>query len=162
MFEHLKSNVVVQKYNEIAVWKPPSWVSSKGQPPPELRLRRISDTNLGYARAQVNPRLPQVKQRTDGNIKQQDLAVKRERAILICILSCVDGWDNVPEADGRPSVLGKISGESTDPGTKQVRDLLRFLGPDAELSFCAFCGDTDNWLVEDAEPEDEADAVPLR
>lgn len=168
-FDHLTPHIQVQKYKDHAVWKPSSWISPVGQPPPELKVIRLTETNERFARALNNPNLIQVPQRKGNKFKTKDLALRRERNLIIGIISCVIGWDLMPSP--RPGELMKFPGVGEDPndrGVKAVRAFLRKCGPDDELKFLAFLNDDTNFFVDDVddsdddkEPDDEESRVPL-
>lgn len=162
-FAHMAPNVSVQLYNKHSIWKPPTWVSLNGQPPPALKLLRMTETNVRFARAMLNPNLAQVPQRKADKIRESDLVLRRERTLMIAIISCVDGWEDVFDKARVPMPFPKIGEDPTDPGVKLVRALLRRLGPEAELSFVHHCNDHDRWKIEEDEPDEPAldDKVPL-
>lgn len=147
-FEHLRNHVIAQVYHPVATWKPPTW-NSRNLPPPELIIERPHNTSVRFARAVLNPRLKQVQPRRDGKVREGDLQLRHERNLILFIVACVAGWNNVFEADGKPSPFPGIGEEPNDKGVQEVRELLAMLGPDAESDFLAFCQDAENWRVDD-------------
>lgn len=148
-FEHLRNHVIAQVYHPVATWKPPTW-NSRNLPPPELIIERPHNTSVRFARAVLNPRLKQVSPRKDGKVREADLAIRHERNLILFIVACVGGWNNVFEADGKTQIpFPGVGEEPIDKGVMEVRELLAALGPDAETDFLAFCQDADNWRVDD-------------
>lgn len=172
---HIAQNVPTHTFNEKATWRPPTWQGST--PPPELVVVRPTDTNRMFARAVLNPRIKGPKNRKDGKVREGDLRLGREKRILCYILGCVVDWANVPKGDDKGNIVvddkgatvmldfpGIRDSEPSDSGAIDVRDLLRSLGDDAEMDFCNFCGDNDNWLTPEAEDDrddDQDGVVPL-
>jgi hypothetical protein len=162
-FDHLKASVESKSYKEIAEWRPPTWIGKT--PAPVLKLIRLTETNERFARASLNPRIKQPRQRANGRIKASDLKVQRERRLILAIIGGVVGWENVFEptknvaADIEPyksMPFPAIGEEQNDAGVQEVRELLAVLGQEAELDFFAFCVNQDNWLADgDAEDEEE-------
>lgn len=159
-FSHIKKNVKLNVYDQQITWMPPNWISNDGTPPPKLHLIRLSETNARFARAQANPRIETVRNRKDGKITESDLIIRRQRQIMLFVISQVVGWDDVFDEKGNKMPFPVIGEEPTDSGVREVMDLLAELGPEAELDFCMTCADKDQWVV-DPTPEDDKTVVPL-
>lgn len=150
-FAHLRSKQRTAKLVESAVWKPDSWESSD-TPPPAIKVVWFHESNPRAKRAAMNPRFPQVRRRADGKDDGTKAYEKsKRRMLLLTIVACAVGWENVKDANGADIPFPKIGEEPSDAGVRMLEDLLTALdgegGVNGEVeSFIKFCGDRENFV----------------
>lgn len=160
MFEHLKKHVPTKSFLQRATWKPPQWEGTTL--PPAIIIERLDhNKNPKYAKAVVNPRLPQVRNRRNGVVKATDVKIRMERLVLLAIIGGVVGWENVTKEDGSPMPFPTIGEEKNDEGVMMVRQLLAALGEEAEADFIAFAFSEDSFIDDSEDDEDDEAVVPL-